>query len=87
MVVGIQILIGVSMVAIIAYAWRWATEMTKLVSWEELSLRTWEIMYAPSGVDSTVGDELRLSGVTTVSDARYDIAISMPFVSVWYRYP
>ena len=50
MVVGIRILIGVSIVAIIAYAWGWAREMTKLVSCEELSLRTWEIMYAPSGV-------------------------------------
>ena len=50
MVVGIRILIGVSIVANTAYAWGWAREMTKLVSYEELSLRTWEIMYAPSGV-------------------------------------
>ncbi len=50
MVVGILILIGVSIVDNIAYAWGWAKEMTKLVSCEEVSLRTWEITYAPHGV-------------------------------------
>jgi hypothetical protein len=59
MVVGILILIGVSMVANIAYAWGLAREMTKLVSWEELSLQAWEIMYAPSGVGCKVGVVLR----------------------------
>ena len=49
-VVGIRILIGVSMVASIAYAWGCARNMTNLVSCEELSLRTCEIMHAPCGV-------------------------------------
>ncbi len=40
MVVGILILIVVSMVANIAYAWGLDREMKKLVCWEELSLRT-----------------------------------------------
>ncbi len=43
-VVGSLILIGVSMVANIAYAWGCAREMTKLVNWEEVSLRRWEMM-------------------------------------------
>ena len=59
MVVWICILIGVSMVASIAYAWGWAREITKLVSCEEaVSLRTWEIMYAPSGVGCSAGEVL-----------------------------
>ena len=59
MVVGIRALMGVSMVDNIAYAFGWASEMTKLVSWEELSLRTCEIMYAPSGVGCSVGVVVR----------------------------
>ena len=39
MVVGSLILIGESRVASIAYAWRCAKEITKLVSCEEVSLR------------------------------------------------
>ena len=85
MVVGIRTLIGVSIMANIAYAWGWAREMTKLMSCEELSLRTWEITYAPSGVGSSVGVALRWSGVTTVRDARKETAISMPWESAWFR--
>ena len=44
MVVGSLILIGVSMVASIAYAWGCAKEMKKLVRCEEVSLRRWEMM-------------------------------------------
>ena len=44
MVVGNLILTGVSMVAIIAYAWGCAKEMTQLVSYEEVSLRRGEMM-------------------------------------------
>ena len=44
-------------------------------------------MYAPSGVGCSVGVALRWSGVTTVRDARKEIAISMPCVSAWRRYP
>ena len=69
-VVGSLILICVSIVAIIAYAWRWAKEMTKLVSCEEVSLRRREMIYAPSGVGSNVGDVLRYSGVIMLSEER-----------------
>ena len=44
MVVGSLILIGVSMVASIAYAWGFANEMTKLVNSDEVSLRRCEMM-------------------------------------------
>jgi len=44
MVVKSLILIGVSIMASIAYAWGCAKEMTKLVSCEEVSLRRWEMM-------------------------------------------
>ena len=44
-------------------------------------------MYAPSGVGSSVGVVVRYSGVTTLSDVRYDMAISMPCMSAWRRYP
>ena len=43
-------------------------------------------MYAPSGVGSSVGVVVRYSGVTTLSDVRYDMAISMPCKSAWQRY-
>ncbi len=69
-VVGSLILIVVSMVASIAYAWGMAKEMTKLVSCEEMSLRRWEMLYAPSGVGSSVGGALRSSGVVMVSEER-----------------
>ena len=59
MAVGIRILIGVSIVTSIAYACGWAREISKLVSCEELSLRAWEMMYAPSGVGCSVGEVLR----------------------------
>ncbi len=86
-VMGSLILIGVSMVASIAYAWGLAKEMTKLASCDEVSLRRWEMMYAPSGVGSSVGDVLRYSGVIMLGDERYEFAISMPCVSAWRRYP
>ncbi len=59
MMVSMRILIGVSMVATNAYAWGCVREITKLVSCEEVSLRTREIMYAPSGVGCSVGEVLR----------------------------
>ena len=43
MVVGSLILIGVSMVAIIACAWGCANEMTKMVNYDEVSLRRYEM--------------------------------------------
>jgi len=64
------ILIGVSIVASIAYARGLAKEMTKLVSCVEVSLRRCEMRYAPSGVGSSVGDVLRYSGVVMVSEER-----------------
>ena len=44
-------------------------------------------MYAPSGVGCSVGVALRWSGVASVRDARKELAISMPWVSAWWRYP
>ena len=44
-------------------------------------------MYAPSGVGRSVGAVMRWCGVTTVRDARKADAISMPWVSAWWRYP
>jgi hypothetical protein len=87
MVVGSLILIRVSMVASIAYAWGCAKEITKLVSCEKVSLRRWEMMYARSGVGRSVRVVVRYSGVTTFMDVRYDMAVSMPCVSAWRRYP
>ena len=66
--VGSLILIGVSMVASIAYAWGCDREMTKLVSCEEVSLRRWEMMHAPSGVGSSAGGALRSSDVLRLSE-------------------
>ena len=66
--VGSLILIGVSMVASIAYASGCAKEMTKLVSCEEVSLKRWEMMYVPSGVGSSVGGALRSYGVVMASE-------------------
>ncbi len=43
-VAGGLILIGVSMVASMAYAWVFASEMTKLVNYDEVSLRRCEMM-------------------------------------------
>jgi hypothetical protein len=77
-VVGRRILIGDSSVVSIAYAWGCATEITKLVSCEEVSLRRWEMMYAPSGEGSSVGGALYSSGVVMVSEERKEFAISMP---------
>jgi hypothetical protein len=55
-VVGSRILTCVSMVASIAYAWGLAREMLKLVSCEEVSLRRWEMMYAPFGMGRSAED-------------------------------
>ena len=43
-VVGSLILIGVSVVVIIAYVWELVKEMTQLVSCDDVSLRWWEMM-------------------------------------------
>ncbi len=69
-VVGSLILIGVSIVASIAYAWGLAKEMPKLVCCVDVSLRRCEMMYAPSCVESIVGAVLRYSGVVMVSQER-----------------
>ena len=69
-VVGSLILIGLSIVASIAYAWGLAKEITKLVCCVDVSLRRCEMMYAPSGVGSRVGAMLRYSGVVMVSEER-----------------
>ena len=86
-VVGSLILIGESRVASIAYAWGCAMEITKLVSCEEVFLRRWEMMYAPSGEGSSVGGALSASDVVMATEVRNAIAISMPFVRASMRYP
>ena len=86
-VVGSLILIGESRVASIAYALGCAMEITKLVSCEEVSLRRWEMMYAPSGVGSSGGGALSASDVVMAIEERNVIAISMPFVRASRRYP
>ncbi len=69
-VVKSLILMGVSIVAIIAYAWGMAKEMMRLVCCVDVSLRRREMMYAPSCVGSKVGAVLRYSGVVMVSEER-----------------
>ncbi len=69
-VVGSLILIGVSIVASIAYAWGLAKEMTMLVCCVDVSLRRCEMMYAPSGVGIGVGALVRYSGVDMVNEER-----------------
>ena len=86
-VVGSLILIVESSVASIAYACGCARDITKLVSCEEVSLRRCEMMYAPSGVGSRGGGDLRSSGTVMVSEDRKELAISMPCVSAERRYP
>ena len=86
-VVGSLILIGESRVASIAYAWGLAMEITKLVSCEDVSLRRWEMMYAPSGEGSSAGGALSASEVVMAIEVRNVIAISMPVVRASRRYP
>ena len=86
-VVGSLILIGESRVASIAYAWGLAMEITKLVSCEEVSLRRWEMMYAPSGEGSSMGGALYSSDVMMGSEERNVCAISMPLARASRRYP
>ena len=61
-VVGSRILIGVSMVASIAYAWGWAKEMTKLVSCEEVAEAIW---YLAAPTTFTTGADFLLDGGIT----------------------
>ena len=84
-VVGSRILIGESRVVSIAYVWGFATEITKLVSCDEVSLRRWEIMYAPSGEGRSVGGDLYSSDMAMASEERKVFAISMPCVSASRR--
>ena len=44
-------------------------------------------MYAPSGVGSSARVVVRYSGVTTLMDVRYEMAISMPCASAWRKHP
>ncbi len=86
-VVGSRILIGDSRVVSIAYVWGCAIEITKLVCIVEVSLRRCEMMYAPSGVGRSGGDELYFSEVGMSSDERKVVAIPMPCVRASRRYP
>ncbi len=70
MVVGSLILIGVSMVASMAYAWGFVSEMTKFVNWDEVSLRRCEMVCAPSGVGRSVGVAVEYSEVMTLMEVR-----------------
>ena len=86
-VVGSRILIGESAVVSIAYIWGFAMEITKLVSCDEVSLRRWEMMYAPSGEGSSVGGVLYSAGVVMVNEERKAFAISNPCARASWRYP
>ena len=86
-VVGSLVLIGESRVVSIAYVWGFAMEITKLVSIDEVPLRRWEMIYAPSGEGSSVGGALYSSGVVMVSEERKVFAISMPCERASRRYP
>jgi hypothetical protein len=69
-VVGSLILIGVSMIVIMAYVWGLAMDMTKLVSCEDVSLRRCEILYEPSGFGMSVGGAVAYSDVMLLVDER-----------------
>ncbi len=76
--VGSRILTGVSMVDIMAYVCGLAIDMTKLVSWEDVSLRRFEMMYEPSGVKMSVSGDVAYSDVILLMEERYEVAAAMP---------
>ena len=77
-VVGSRILIGMSMVDIMAYVCELAIDMTKLVSCEEVSLWRCEMMIEQSGVGMSVDGVVVYSDVILLVDERYEMAVTMP---------
>jgi len=69
-VVGSLILIGVSMVVIMAYVLELAIDMTKLVSCVDVSLRRCDMMCEPQGVGISVGGAVAYSVVMLLVDER-----------------
>ena len=55
-----------------------AIDMTKLVSWEEVSLRSCEMMNEPSWVGMSVGGAVAYSNVILLVDERYEVAVAIP---------
>jgi len=69
-VVGSLILIGVSMVVIMAYMWELAIDMKKLVSFVDVSLWRCDIICEPSGVGISVGGVVAYSAKMLLVDER-----------------
>ena len=61
---------GVSIADIVAYAWGFAMEMTKLMSCEGVSLRRCDTMYDPSCVGSSDGDAIVCFATIVLVDVR-----------------
>ena len=84
-VVGSQILTGVSMVDIMAYMCGLAIDMTKFASCEEESLRRCEMMNEPSGVGMSVGVAVAYYEVILLVDERCEMAVAIPPSSACMR--
>ncbi len=70
MVVGSRILTEVSIMASIAYEWKFAMEIMKFVSWEGVSFLRCEIMWDPSDVGKKVGGAAVYSWVMVLVDLK-----------------
>ena len=84
-VVGSLTLTGVSMVDIMAYVCGLSIDMTKFVSYEEVSLRRYAIINEPSGVGMSVGVAVAYSEVILLVDERCDMAVAIPPSSACMR--
>ena len=69
-VVGSLIFTGLSVMAIMAYAWGFATDMTKLVRYVDGFLRRCDMMQEPSWLGMSVGGALACSAVMVLMDER-----------------
>ena len=69
-VVGSLIFTGVSMVVTMTYVWGLAIDMTKLGSYENVSLRRCGMMYDPSAVRMSVGGAEAYYDVMLLVDER-----------------
>ena len=67
---GSMSLNGVSMVVIITYVCRFAIDMTKLVSFEDVFLRRCDMMYEPSRVGMSVGSAVPYCDMMLLVDER-----------------
>ena len=86
-VVGSRILTGVSMVDIMAYVCGLAMDITKLVSYEDVSLRRCEMIKEPSGVGMSVGGAVAYSDVILLVEESYEVAAAIPPINDCTRKP